>query len=130
MRRDAWVRNRDVGIVLEEPALVDVEAALKSLDGNRHTLIALEGADHSLLLGGGPSAYVVVSMEKDESWTLCGDAPAEPPVSIVVGGQLGEYSGDIVVGLPAARQAAEYYLLHHGRDPALRWKTDNADDAR
>lgn len=108
---DEWDEGRDIGRAIEGPTLDDVQAAIKALDQERHTLLRLVLRNGAyMVVGGGREnviVYVVVSDQRavnlnTERFTFWSD----PPVKIVAGGQAGDYETRYIVTLDEVFDAA------------------------
>jgi len=94
---------------------------LKKLDGKRHTLINLERSDGSrLMIGGGPSWYVVVFDDDKKNLTLQNSVGLETEmIELCAGGQYGEYPKAFCVDQKQAAQAVT--LFFEGNESYATW---------
>ncbi|QWT22141.1 hypothetical protein KPL74_09050 [Bacillus sp. NP157] len=105
-----------------------MDEALALLDGKVHTLAVLEGAgDHwpKLTIGGREGAYVVMYARSGADagwWDLHSDGSAEEFVTLVIGGQDGDYPSDLLNSRAAMRRAASHFFETGEMDPSLVWR--------
>jgi hypothetical protein len=107
------------------PSLEEVEAAIKRLDGKRHTIVTIDGTDraHMAVGGGGDGQYIVyASFDNERFFTLKSAERSDSKVLLLVGGQDGDYPKSIVVGLPLALAAAKTFAETGQIDPKLLWQ--------
>jgi hypothetical protein len=97
------VANADADVVL---------SWLKKLDGKQHTLINLERSDGSnLMIGGGPSWYVVVFDDGKKNLTLQNPIGLETEViELCAGGQYGEYPKSFCVDQNQTEQVVKLFF--------------------
>ena len=124
---DNWHGTSDDKSVIERPSIRQVEAAIRQLDGQRRTMVVLEGkGDSHLTVGGGKDRFVVYATEDNQSFsTLLDPSRSENEVEMLVaGGQLGDYPSNVCVSLELALQAARTYAQHGHLDTSLVWQLD------
>lgn len=100
--------------------------ALLRLDGDKTDSLWIEIEDvGALSIGGGPSAFVVVSFPSDgsSSHVVSGDDDGTT-VELQVGGQPGVYPAAMVLPATSAFDIAERFLVSEAFDPALKWVED------
>lgn len=104
------IHNQD--IVVTNAGLSDALSWLTRLDGNRHTLISLSRpTGHHLMIGGGPSWYVVTLDDGKNSLTLQNRHGAEAEiVELCAGGQYGEYPTAYCVDQMQAAQVINLFF--------------------
>jgi hypothetical protein len=113
------VHNQDI-----ETANADLDLALswlERLDGKRHTLINLERSEGScLMIGGGPSWYVVVFDDGKKNLTLQNTAGLEAEmIELCAGGQYAEYPKSFCVDQKQAAHAVR--LFFEGNESCAVW---------
>jgi len=123
---DFWVRNTVATNSTADPSWSDVESAIRALDAQFRTEIDRETEDGGFGVGGGDGRYVVIwtPYEVDDPWTLLAGVPGEDPVDLVVGGQMGRFRPDSVVGLDEALQAARVFFDSQELPDSLGWRRD------
>lgn len=126
LERDEWDMGRDVGRAIEAPTLDDVQAAIKALDQERHTLLRLVLRDGAyMVVGGGREdfiVYVVVSDQRAVNLnTECFTFWSDPPVMVVAGGQAGDYETRYVVTLDEVFDAALGFAVVGGLNSRYSW---------
>jgi Immunity protein Imm1 len=111
-----------------EPSSQEVTEAIRQMDGEERSQVALFVDDHhSLTIGGGPNGFVCcVIIEKSAKVLL---ARTRPPVDEeewveVVSGQPDEYPVSEVVQISAVIQAAEHFLKTGALHPELLWANE------
>jgi hypothetical protein len=110
---------------VDRPSWDQVVAAIDALDAERHTLLTLTGGEgDTLMIGGGAGRYVgTYQLGDDAFWNLHASAPAGAlPASLNCGGQEGDYPPDQIVGIAAARAAAQTLFDVGGIDVGLGWR--------
>ncbi|MCW3002034.1 MAG: hypothetical protein JWQ20_1332 [Conexibacter sp.] len=107
---DQWDGGDDRGETVVAPSLEQVRAAIAMLDGDRHTLVLVTGDDEfpQLSVGGGNEGrFVAVYGDANgDFWLLEGDAAARGTVTVVTGGQAGDFKAKFVVDRSVALRAA------------------------
>lgn len=91
------VHNKD--ITFNNCDLIEAQTWLKKLDGQKHTLLAIEKPNgHQLMVGGGPLWYIVTLFDGRENFTLPNlDSKDVEFIEICAGGQFGEFSKNYCV---------------------------------
>lgn len=109
-----------------EPTTASLRQALVALDGDACTLVSLQAHEAVLMCGGDAACGLVVTLQSQERIAvLIGDeARAGDRVTLVAGGQPGEYPGDKVVDLPTASQAMETFRQTAELDARLTWRME------
>lgn len=113
---------------LQNPTWLDIEAAIRRLDGDTCSLVTLgigpSPVPHMAIGGGEAGKYIVYTTPDNLSFhTLIN--PQAPPgkCHLVAGGQRGDYDLKICVSLSEALRAARAYAETGAHDPALTWET-------
>lgn len=112
---------------MASPSWTDIETAIKRLDGESRTQVAIgaDGEMHLSVGGGEKGQYVVyATFDNMKFYTLLSDQPSETEVELVAGGQVGNYSGKIVVGLAPALMAAKTFAESGEIDRRLNWQEE------
>ncbi|ETT51587.1 hypothetical protein C170_14380 [Paenibacillus sp. FSL H7-689] len=96
--------------IVMKPTWADSLRFLRKLDGDKFTLVFFEVTDTgSALVGGGPE-YFVVSITIDEHiYTLMNDKQGNSEISLVIGGQLGNYCDNICIELIPMLEVLKYF---------------------
>jgi len=109
---------------IEHPSLDDLVKAVQALDGRTRTLVTLEaGDDHHMGIGGGGSGYIVymtVDYRRFKNLVITGKTG--PKVSLICGGQEGEFAAKQCVDLLTAQRAADTFANDGQADPTLNWE--------
>jgi hypothetical protein len=106
--------------------LEQIEQAVLRLDGKARTLVTIHGGDRQdtyIGVGGGADGkYVVYIGYANERFFTLLDPDAPPgKVSMVTGGQRGEFEARKCAARPAMLQAVRTFAMTGERDAALRW---------
>lgn len=113
-----------VGTYIPNPSLDDVEAAVRALDGMHNTMVVLgtDGPDH-MAIGGGAGRYIVYTTTDNLTFSVPTDPfAAEGTVTLVAGGEEGEYPARQTVDLDMALRASRTYARDGSQDPTLAWE--------
>jgi Immunity protein Imm1 len=87
-----------------------VDCSINRLDEKVHTLVVLADEKGSnLFVGGGPSG-IVVALSYDKEHLIARRGNDAEPISIVVGGQAGDYRKRNVISLEQAKDIARAYF--------------------
>jgi len=111
----------------ENPSWIDIETAIRSLDGDTRTLLVLGIGDppvpHMAIAGGEEGQYIVYTTLDNMIFHKL-IKPEAPPGKclLVAGGQRGEYDRKMCVGLFEAIRAAKTYCETGKEDPSLVWQ--------
>jgi Immunity protein Imm1 len=105
---------------------VDLVAQLaRSLDGDLHTLVTLSpGGDAHMAIGGDAASGLVVYVTADNRSfhnLRTGHPSRSSPITVVAGGQPGDYDAHHVVSLEEALAAATQYAETGQLDDGLNW---------
>jgi Immunity protein Imm1 len=122
---DFWEGPSDHGGNIADPSLFDVVMAIERLDGRHYTLVTLMGdGDAHLAVGGGAYGQYIVyaTFDNVRFFTLMSRGQPDCKVLLCVGGQEGDYSKNIVVGLPAALAAGKCFAETGQIDSTLQWR--------
>jgi len=121
---DCWQGSESDNIVIDNPSWEQIETAVRNLDGERRTIVSLQGEAeaHLVVSGGSLGRYVVYATYDNENFfSLCSINENASPVLLNVGGQDGDYPSKIVVELPAALAAANDFADFGRMDATQRW---------
>ncbi|MEK3707028.1 hypothetical protein MKY87_23565 [Paenibacillus sp. FSL R7-0198] len=107
------------------PTWADSLRFLRKLDGDKFTLVFFEVSDTgSALVGGGPE-YFVVSITMDEHiYTLMNDKQGNSEISLVIGGQLGNYCDNICIELIPMLEVLKYFYETGKLHESHQWKQE------
>ncbi|RLJ79471.1 hypothetical protein [Pedobacter alluvionis] len=126
---DHWNKNRDEGseIEINSSNVNDISSYLTRLDQKEFTQISLNGKTNSLMIGGGKNAYVCTFMigDNEQYFNLINVKDnSNDDVEVVTGGQGGIFEQKIVVDLPLALEAMQYFIINEEMSPQLTWEED------
>jgi hypothetical protein len=127
MFADVLVSQDADGQDVEESPVDDalVRERILQLDGANRSLIMLYGGDRHLAVGGdsdgGLVVYATLDGETFHSLTRDG-ADGDPPVTVVAGGQPGDYPANQVVSADAAISAAQEFARSGELADELTWE--------
>jgi len=125
---DIWKNNEDVGGKIEAPDWLSVIVCIKELDGEIKTQVTLNGADDSIVFcvgGGNNSLYnVYIALNDGESiYTLVDYSKSKiNKVSLVTGGQMGDFEEYLCVPLSLVLKAAKTFWETGQVDNELNWE--------
>lgn len=111
--------------IVMNPTWADSLRFLKKLDGDKFTLVFFEVSDTgSALVGGGPE-YFGVSITIDEHiYTLMNDKQGNSEISLVIGGQLGNYCDNICIELIPMLEVLKYFYETGKLHESHQWKQE------
>jgi hypothetical protein len=121
-----WENNHNNERIKEARTWEEVEAAIKALDGSRHTLVTLEaeGETH-MAVGGGPGRYFVYVTFDNEAFNyLVNPSKSNKGELLVVGGQEGIYAAKSCVDLSTTLKAAKGFAELGQMDKSVVWEQD------
>ena len=122
-----WTGGRRSDTEIDAPSWSDVEAAVRELNNRNLNDIYLCARDSHpetfLAIGGGAGQYIVSGAIEGEVFPTVIDPErsAEPRIRLMVGGQLGDYPGNYVIGLESALLAAKSYYDTGSFDGPIKW---------
>jgi hypothetical protein len=112
-----------------DPQWPVIAKAINSLDGDKKTIVCLEGQGemHMDIGGGGPSGCVVaLTYDKQKFYTLINPAVTGENVELKVGGAPRPYPAEMLVPKELALKAAKTFSESGAAEPSLHWR-DTAD---
>jgi hypothetical protein len=110
-----------------DPQLVEVEAALRSLDGEERDGIILNSGGQSYMgiSGGERGRYVVAGYLEGQGSFICANGnPDGPRKDVVVARDYNTYASKNVVCLEDAIVAAKAFCKHGALSYRLKWEND------
>ena len=114
---------------VRQPSWADVEDAIRALNGRDLNDLYLNLGDPAWMgIGGGDGKYLVSATfsrgTNDESHFVAYDRTRadQPPVDIVVGGQLSDYPAHQIVDLSRALAAARAFVESGTRSGGIEWE--------
>lgn len=126
---DNWIGNRNNSRESDITASSEAVTALHSLNGKNATQLIVSNFNGFLLIGGGPELFVVThGVGEDEAFfNLINPEGIDDlqEISLVTGGQAGDFPKKICVPLILAEQALTYYIEHGDRSSALKWEEES-----
>jgi hypothetical protein len=110
---------------IDLPNLEQLTSAISKLDGKTYTMILLKGQspDTNLSIGGGFEGHYVVSLTYDNRrfFTLLNPSAPAGRLSLICGGQRGEFEATKCADRPSTLQAVKTFATTGERDTVLRW---------
>lgn len=122
-----WVGNKDEGCLIENPSWIEIEQAIRELNGKSQTLVTLGADDETYMtIGGGEAGKYIVNVTFDNiSFTNLVDlSKPEKLEKLVVGGQEGNYPAKICVNLQTVLLAAKTFAELGKLEPSVIWEED------
>jgi hypothetical protein len=122
---DSWSGVHCETEEIASPSWDDILKAIKALDGKRRTLVTLRGASSTeMVIGGGSDGRYIgyVAISDDSFQYLTSEHKDGPRVSLLIGGQEGDYPIDQVVTQTVVVTAAKTFSEIGSLDPQLMWK--------
>ncbi|MCM3172704.1 MULTISPECIES: hypothetical protein [unclassified Paenibacillus] len=108
---DEWKGSTFNEEIVVNPTWADTLSLLIKLDGDKFTLVFCEISDtDSALVGGGPKCFIVSITIDGNIYTLMNDKQGENDISLVVGGQLGNYCDNICIDLNPMLEVMQCYF--------------------
>src|SRR5580658_993287 len=109
----------------DDPGMDEIKTAVLRLEGSTCTMVLLKGQwpDECLCIGGGFNGLYTVWYTRDNQrfFTLQGTGSKTQLVSMVCGGQRGEYSASCCANQADMLRAVETFASAGVRDEALKW---------
>ncbi|MEH2254375.1 Imm1 family immunity protein [Nostoc sp.] len=121
-----WIGNQNRGSVEQAQNWLEIEAAIKELDGQRKTLVTLEtqGETH-MAIGGGIQKYVVyVTFDNENFYYLVDLSKSNTDETVIVGGQEGVYPAKSCIDLNTTLKAAKTFAELGIMEESVIWKQD------
>lgn len=121
-----WQENRNQLLLKSAQNWLEIQVAIRSLDGHRQTLVTLETEEEAhLAIGGGKGRYVVYLTFDNEVFHYVVD-PLKLGMDekLVVGGQEGIYPAKLCVGLDMALRAAKTFAKFGIMEKSVVWEQD------
>lgn len=112
-----------------DPQFPAIAKAITALDGNKKTIVCLEGERnmHMDIGGGGPQGCVVaLTYDSQKFYTLINPAVTGENVELKVGGAPRPYPAEMLVPKELALKAAKTFAESGAAEPSLHWR-DTAD---
>ena len=110
---------------IADPTDVQIEDAIRRLDGQQATLVSLEADDEARMWisGGDKQRYIcTVTFDGSQCYNLVDPTQNKQSVSLVAGGQVGDYSGRLVVELDLVLRAAQKFSVDGVLAEELSWE--------
>ena len=102
-----------------------IRAAIERLDGERYTLVTLEHDEETqMCIGGGANGNYLgfINRPGPEVFNLISDRKEGDKITMVAGGQLGDYDLRSCVTRAEALAAAQRFALDGEREQSLKWE--------
>jgi hypothetical protein len=110
-----------------DASLADIEAAVRSLDGEGHTLVVVElPSGKTITVGGGPDKFVTeVTEGPRERWCVIDPRRPEGRRELVVGGEVVDPPARLCIDRAAALDAVLTFVSENGaRSARLVWSVE------
>ncbi|MEH2242511.1 Imm1 family immunity protein [Nostoc sp.] len=121
-----WIGNQNRGSVEQAQNWLEIEAAIKELDGHRKTLVTLEteGEAHMAIGGGIQKCVVYVTFDNENFHYLVDLSKSNTDETVTVGGQEGIYPAKSCIDLNTTLKAAKTFAELGIMEESLIWKQD------
>jgi hypothetical protein len=121
-----WQGNQNQGLVKKAKTWEEIEAAIRSLDSDRRTLVTLEaeGAVHMGIGGGTDQYFVYVTFDNESSNYLVDPSKSDRDETLVIGGQEGIYPAKLCVDLTTTLRAAKAFAEFGRIEKSVVWERD------
>ncbi|MEH2386441.1 MAG: Imm1 family immunity protein [Nostoc sp.] len=126
---EKWISNSNQGELIKDENWIQIEAAIRELDGESKTLVILKSDDETYMnIRGGKSAkYVVTATFNNKKFDVLVDLSKSDEIEkLVVGGQEENYSAKMCVDLLHCLVAARAFTQSGKLDPLLSWEEDKS----
>ena len=110
-----WILAWDDGFEerqADDPDWEVVEERIAALDGAHHTIVTIYRGTAHMACGGSAETGVVLyaTFDNEQFWQLTNSDADDEPVSVVAGGQAGQYPRRVVVTAGQAHSAMRTFL--------------------
>ncbi|MFN6489216.1 MAG: Imm1 family immunity protein [Nostoc sp. DedQUE03] len=126
---ETWLTNSNQGELRKDPNWIQIEAAIRDLDGKNKTLVTLKSDDETYMnIGGGKSdKYVVnVTFNNTKFYVLVNLSKSDEIENFVVAGQQVNYPAKMCVDLLHCLLAARTFTESGKLEPLLSWEEDKS----
>ena len=126
---EKWVTNSNQGELIKDPNWIQIEAAIRELDGKSKTLVTLKSDDETYInIGGGKSGkYVVTATFNNTKFYVLVDLSKSDEIeTLVVDGQEENYAAKMCVDLLHCLVAARTFTESGKLDSLLFWEEDKS----
>ncbi|MBN3922774.1 Imm1 family immunity protein [Nostoc sp. NMS4] len=126
---EKWVTNSNQGELIKDPNWIQIEAAIRELDGKSKTLVTLKSDDETYMnIGGGKSGkYVGNATFNNKVFDVLVDLSKSDEIeTLVVRGQEKKYPAKMCVDLLHCLLAARTFTESGKLDPLLSWEEDKS----
>jgi hypothetical protein len=126
---EEWLSNSNQGELIKDPNWVQIEAAIRDLDGKSKTLVTLKSDDETYMnIGGGKSGKYVVTATFDNTkfYVLVNLSKSDEKETLVVGGEEKNYPAKMCVDLLHCLVAARTFTESGKLDALLDWEEDKS----
>ena len=106
------------------PDWSNVQSSIDRLDEKVHTLVALDDENGSSLLIGGGQTRLIVALSRDQNHLLAREGNETVTVSVIVGGQYGDYRKRNLITPKKAKSIAKAYFLGNDIFSIFQWDID------
>lgn len=126
---EKWVTNSNQGELRKDPNWIQIEAAIRDLDGKSKTLVTLKSDDETYMnIGGSKSGKYVVNatFNNTKFYILVNLSKSDEIENFVVGGQQVNYPAKMCVDLLHCLLAARTFTESGKLEPLLSWEEDKS----
>jgi hypothetical protein len=122
---EKWVSNSNEGELIKDPNWIQIEAAIRELDGNTKTLVTLKYNDETYMniRGGKSGKYVVTATFNHKNFNVLLDLSKSDEIEkLIVDEQEENYPGKMCVDLLRCLVAARTFTESGKLDALLYWE--------
>jgi hypothetical protein len=122
---DKWVSRADKGETIAQPSWIEIERAIRTLDGKEHTSVMIRKDEETYMsIGGGPNAYTLTALFENQRgpYYLLDQSRRNGDVLLVVGGQSIDVPAKMVVPLGMVLIVAKSFAERGELQEGMSWQ--------
>lgn len=126
---EKWVGNKNEGYVIDNPNWIEIETAIRQLEGKIKTLVTLGADDDTYMsIGGGEFGKYIVTVTFDNInfQNLIDSTKPNQLEKLVVGGQEGIYPSKMCVDLNTVLLVVKTFAESGKLESSVSWKEEQA----
>ncbi len=125
MFADSWEGIEQSGTILLHPSWEDIDVAIRKLNGEKYTIVRLQGQDEAYMaIGGGAHGRYIVyaTFNNEEFFNLVSDDKTIGSVLLFIGGHEGDFPMETVVDVDLVFKAVTTFVEFGELESSLQWK--------